>query len=93
MTKIDQLRIEYNAAKQRADELYSQLETAESNRSIAHAREAFKRLGTNENLNVLDIIRQALQAWSAPSPKRPIGPVDASEFVERLTAVINANGK
>ena len=91
MTDLDRLEIELGTARQTVSELESKIETVRSNRSIAQAREAFQKLGTDETLPALKILEQALSSWSqSESGRKSVGSGDTSEFVERLVAAINA---
>ena len=92
MTDIDSLKIERDAARQRLDDIEVKLATAESNRSIEHARKAFKALATDESLPVLRIIEQVLTSWSeSETARRAVGPHGASEFIERLLKSVECN--
>ena len=91
MTDLDRLRIEQTAAREKLEELDAKIAAVESNRSIEKARKAFQVLGTDDTLPALKIVEQALQSWSqSQTGRRPVGPSDASEFIDRLATTINA---
>ena len=79
MTDLDRMKLE-------RDTLDKKIGIAERNQAFDRAREAFRLLGADSDLPVLDILEQALADWSPADPNRRR--VGAVEFIERLSTIV-----
>lgn len=91
MTDLEQLRIQRAAAAKRVSELDERIAESERCRFADRACAAFKKLGSNPNLQTLGIIEQALSHWGRYHGLDDLSESDVDDFVERLVATIEAN--